>query len=267
MLPEIIDLTDSPPSPPRVLTSVGRVELENASIPLMPSTNLNLSQTNQQQINSWPTSRNVDEPSQIVTGFQPSMQGGVVAILEPTPESYTHLVPHGTSLDEPWTQREHELFVMGLIRYGKGRWTKIAKDYVCNKTPQQVQSYAASFSRNLPLPPAYSAPYLMSRNWNLTVGPSASYSMPVIVNQSQQLFTLVPVSAPFILVPTYGEASNNTNTNTIMHGFQMQTIRTTASTSMNAIASANEEIDLELRLESSVAKGQHDLLFPGPLVI
>ena len=42
------------------------------------------------------------------------------------------------------------LFVMGLTEYGKGKWSKIAKHYVCNKTPQQVQCYARNFFKYLP---------------------------------------------------------------------------------------------------------------------
>ncbi|TKY58397.1 Transcription factor DIVARICATA [Spatholobus suberectus] len=265
MVPEIIDLTNSPPSPPRssnvpiVLNSLRQIQFEKAPLPLMACTNPNPSQTNQQQITTlWPISGHTSESSQIVTRFQPDMQGGVVRILEPILESNTYLDPHGAWFNEPWTQREHELFVMGLIKYGKGRWTKIARDFVCSKTPQEVQSYAANFSRHLPPPtyphgfrrrnPTYTAPYLIFKNWNLMVGASTLYSMPIVVNQSQQLLTPVLVNVPFLLAPPYGEAS----TNTIMYGFQMHTSATTASnTSMNAIASANEEIDLELRLGPS----------------
>lgn len=159
---------------------------------------------------------------------------------------------------------DYRLFVKGLIKYGKGDWAKIAEEFVCNKTPQQVQSYAIIFFKNLqqsvnPPPPTYSygyssknptyfAPYPMSRNLNPMVDPSASNSMSMIVNQSQQLFTPVPMNVPFPLVPQYGEASTSTNTNTIAYRFQTHTSGATAGTSMHAIANDNKEIDLELRL-------------------
>lgn len=173
---------------------------------------------------------------------------------------------------------------MGLVRYGKGRWTKIAKDFVCSKTPQQVKRYAASFIEHEPPPlspppspspspppllspppqpplpsppypngfrrrnPPYYAPYVMSSNWNM-VGPFSSYFMPMIVNQSQKHLTHVSMNAPIILVPSYGETSTSTsiNTNTIMNAI-VSVNEEIPSTSINAIVSANEEIDLELRL-------------------
>ncbi|XP_020225095.1 uncharacterized protein LOC109806974 [Cajanus cajan] len=262
MMPEIIDLTNSSPSPPRssnasiVLGSTRQVKFENAHFPLIVGTNPNLSQASQQQIvTPWPTFDQTNVPSQIVTSFQPSMQGGIV-----TTEPNKYLVPHGAMLNEPWTQRDHELFVMGLIRYGKGRWTKIAKDFLRNKTPQQVQSYAANFMQQVPPPfphefgrrtPTYSSPHFMSNDWNLIIDPSIPNSVPVVVNnRSQQLFTLVPMTDRFLLDPPNGEASTSTNnnTNTIKYGFQMHTGDVVASTSMNVTPSANEDIDLELRL-------------------
>ncbi|KAG5134452.1 hypothetical protein JHK82_025640 [Glycine max] len=274
MVLEIIDLTNSPPSSPSkslnesvTLTSNKRIQFEHAPLPIMADTNPNLSQTNQQQTTLCPIPRQTYGPSQIVNRFPSVMQGGDVTILDPITGSNTNLVSHGARLKEPclyesWTQGEHELFVKGLIKYGKGDWAKIAEEFVCNKTPQQVQSYAIIFFKNLqqsvsPPPPTYSygyssknptyfAPYPMSRNLNPMVDPSASNSMSMIVNQSQQLFTPVPMNVPFPLVPQYGEAS--TSTNTIAYGFQTHTSGATAGTSMHAIANDNKEIDLELRL-------------------
>ncbi|RYR08513.1 hypothetical protein Ahy_B05g076249 [Arachis hypogaea] len=48
------------------------------------------------------------------------------------------------------------LFLMGLSKYGRGRWSKIARHYLHNKTPQQVQSYANRFFSHLPPPPSSS---------------------------------------------------------------------------------------------------------------
>ena len=43
------------------------------------------------------------------------------------------------------------LFLMGLVRYGKGHWTKIARHFVGTKTPQQVSTYALAFFKRLPI--------------------------------------------------------------------------------------------------------------------
>ncbi|CAL5197380.1 unnamed protein product [Lathyrus oleraceus] len=71
-------------------------------------------------------------------------------VLQPLPEPNTSRFSNGSRFRVPWSQQEHDLFVMGLIEYGKGKWSKIAQHYVCNKTPQQVQCYAHSFFKYLP---------------------------------------------------------------------------------------------------------------------
>lgn len=40
---------------------------------------------------------------------------------------------------------------MGLVRYGKGHWTKIARHFVGTKTPHQVCTYALAFFKRLPI--------------------------------------------------------------------------------------------------------------------
>ncbi|KAG5035979.1 hypothetical protein JHK87_010889 [Glycine soja] len=147
------------------------------------------------------------------------------------------------------TENMSLLFFVGLIKYGRGHWSKIARQFLLNKTPHQVQSYGASFFRHLPSThlhgfrrrkPTYSTSSLMPKNNNLM---AASVSMPMIVNElQQQTHMLFPENAPFLLAPSHGEASSSNNTT--MYGFQVQTGG--ARTSMNA--SANGEVDLELRL-------------------
>ncbi|XP_020230834.1 uncharacterized protein LOC109811489 [Cajanus cajan] len=260
---DIIDMMNSSSSPPRssnasiFLNSIRQVQFENAPLPLISSINPNLSQANQQQIATpWPNFGHSDEPSQIVTRFQPDMQDEIVRLHEPN----MYLAPDRAILNELWTQREHELFVMGLIRYGNRRWTRIANEFLPNKTPQQVQSYAANFLRDIPPPSSphgfrgrisiTSSPNPVSIDWNLVVDPFAPNSMPMLVNnQSQQLFSLVPMNA-FLMTPPNGEAStsNNINTNTNMYEFLTHTSDAIANTSIDVTPSANEEIDLELHL-------------------
>ncbi|KAH7852926.1 hypothetical protein Vadar_031074 [Vaccinium darrowii] len=47
----------------------------------------------------------------------------------------------------PWTEEEHQLFLMGLNKYGKGDWRSISRHYVVTKTPTQVASHAQKFYR------------------------------------------------------------------------------------------------------------------------
>ncbi|KAK9755785.1 hypothetical protein RND81_01G050500 [Saponaria officinalis] len=45
----------------------------------------------------------------------------------------------------PWTQDEHEAFLKGLRRYGKGDWKSISRNCVRTKTPTQVASHAQKY--------------------------------------------------------------------------------------------------------------------------
>ncbi|CAA3004499.1 transcription factor DIVARICATA-like [Olea europaea subsp. europaea] len=47
----------------------------------------------------------------------------------------------------PWTEEEHQLFLMGLNKYGKGDWRSISRYYVLCKTPTQVASHAQKYFR------------------------------------------------------------------------------------------------------------------------
>jgi len=122
------------------------------------------------------------------------------------------------------------LFVMGLIKYGKGRWSEIAKNFVCNKTPDQVQSYATSFFRYLPDTYVHG---LRKRKRTLIENPNQN----MIVNNdpAKETLTLFPD------VPTHygGEASISNNTNNYE-----------ASTSMTlpVVFVGDGEVDVELCL-------------------
>ncbi|XP_061356703.1 transcription factor DIVARICATA-like [Gastrolobium bilobum] len=45
----------------------------------------------------------------------------------------------------PWTEEEHRRFLMGLIKYGKGDWRNISRNFVITKTPTQVASHAQKY--------------------------------------------------------------------------------------------------------------------------
>ncbi|KAK7360362.1 hypothetical protein VNO77_02349 [Canavalia gladiata] len=125
MVVEIIDLTKSPPPPnsskaPRIINfnppSVEKIQFEKAPMQLMAHTanpNLHHTITSQLQTSLWPASVCTYESSQIATRFKPSI-GPVTTVLEPVPESNTHLFPHGARLKDSWTQKEHEFVTFNL---------------------------------------------------------------------------------------------------------------------------------------------------------
>ena len=115
---------------------------------------------------------------------------------------------------------------MGMIKYGKGKWSEIAKNFVCNKTPQQVQSYGNSFFRYLPGTYLHGLRKRKRNNTN---------NMIVNNDPAKKTLNLFPD------VPRYygGEASSSKNTNNYE-----------ASTSMTlpVVSVGNGEVDVELRL-------------------
>nr|QSD99538.1 MYB family transcription factor [Melilotus albus] len=236
---EIVDLTifpDSPPSPP--------ISSSNAPMILnfgFASTNPNLHhhvQHHQHQTTfSVPAAPgHAYLTPQITTSWlQPGVHGGslVARVLRPLPEPNNFPFPNGSRFMVPWSQSEHDLFVMGMIKYGKGKWSKIAKHFVCNKTPQQVQSYATSFFKYLP------DTYVHGFRKGKLI-PNPNYSLPNN-GLAKDTLHLFPKKAPFYYnVPIHyeGEASSSRITNNYE-----------AITSMSLpSAAANGEVDLELRL-------------------
>lgn len=146
---------------------------------------------------------------------------------------------------------------MGLIKFGKGHWSEIAKYFLLNKTPQQVQNYAASFYRHLPATYLYGfrrrrlTNYydcsLMAGNMNLMEAPTP-YSCPVVLNEAPKTLTLFSEKTPLFPISPFeeggsGNASGSSN-NTINYGSQMLP----SDASISLTTSDNEGIDLELRL-------------------
>ncbi|GFQ07441.1 transcription factor divaricata [Phtheirospermum japonicum] len=49
----------------------------------------------------------------------------------------------------PWTKDEHELFLKGLKKYGKGDWKSISRKLVVTRNPTQVASHAQKYYARL----------------------------------------------------------------------------------------------------------------------
>ncbi|XP_027347988.1 uncharacterized protein LOC113859403 [Abrus precatorius] len=256
---DIIDLTDAPPSPPRssnttkVLKfadiSVKKYQFKKNPISSRACAKSNSHRCSQQQTTPCSSLKYTYEPSHIASRFQLGVHDERIATVPaPVPESNTYLFPQGARLNELWSQTEHELFLRGIIKYGRGHWSEIAKHFLPNKTAQEIQSYATSFFTNLPS--AHHEDYCTRKQTFFTnslmprdkMSASPSNSMPMIDNKSQQTLMLFPEEDSFLLVLSNGEASSNTKTD--MYGSQMQTGG--ENTSMNA--SVIGEVDLELRL-------------------
>ncbi|KAK7311422.1 hypothetical protein RJT34_09556 [Clitoria ternatea] len=45
----------------------------------------------------------------------------------------------------PWTEEEHQIFLMGLEKLGKGNWRDISRSFVTTRTPTQVASHAQKY--------------------------------------------------------------------------------------------------------------------------
>eukprot|EP00295_Goniomonas_pacifica_P034201 CAMPEP_0175964396 /NCGR_PEP_ID=MMETSP0108-20121206/37534_1 /TAXON_ID=195067 ORGANISM="Goniomonas pacifica, Strain CCMP1869" /NCGR_SAMPLE_ID=MMETSP0108 /ASSEMBLY_ACC=CAM_ASM_000204 /LENGTH=253 /DNA_ID=CAMNT_0017292365 /DNA_START=98 /DNA_END=859 /DNA_ORIENTATION=+ len=45
----------------------------------------------------------------------------------------------------PWSEQEHNLFLMGLRQFGRGDWRSISRYFVKSRTPVQIASHAQKF--------------------------------------------------------------------------------------------------------------------------
>ncbi|KAJ1694560.1 hypothetical protein LUZ63_011258 [Rhynchospora breviuscula] len=46
---------------------------------------------------------------------------------------------------QPWSMEEHELFLYGMQKYGRGKWRRICRELLKTRTPTQVASHAQKY--------------------------------------------------------------------------------------------------------------------------
>ncbi|ONK62078.1 uncharacterized protein A4U43_C07F130 [Asparagus officinalis] len=52
---------------------------------------------------------------------------------------------HERKKGAPWTEDEHRLFLLGLIKHGRGDWRSISRNFVITRNPTQVASHAQKY--------------------------------------------------------------------------------------------------------------------------
>ncbi|KAL3636592.1 hypothetical protein CASFOL_018891 [Castilleja foliolosa] len=57
--------------------------------------------------------------------------------------------PKPKKAGRPWTEDEHELFLKGLAKYGRGDWKSISRKMVITRSPSQVASHAQKYYQRL----------------------------------------------------------------------------------------------------------------------
>ncbi|KAI4347804.1 hypothetical protein L6164_008586 [Bauhinia variegata] len=54
-------------------------------------------------------------------------------------------VPRPRKRGTPWSEEEHQRFLLGLEKYGKGDWRSISRNFVVTRSPTQVASHAQKY--------------------------------------------------------------------------------------------------------------------------
>ncbi|MED6204072.1 hypothetical protein PIB30_005469 [Stylosanthes scabra] len=158
---------------------------------------------------------------------------------------------------DDWTLEEQELFMMGLRKYGRGRWNEIAGHYLNNKTPQQIQNYADNF---------FYDSFRGRRNSSSSIySPSSTASFRTYSSENNNNND-EPIKETLMLFPEKKENDHRevftrefatTITNTIannnyayglLFGITPTTTTIGESSSIGDSGNYHEEIDLELRL-------------------
>ncbi|XP_038883508.1 transcription factor DIVARICATA-like [Benincasa hispida] len=64
---------------------------------------------------------------------------------EDSPRPLSEKAPSERKKGKPWTKTEHQLFLLGLKKFGKGDWRSISRNTVITRTPTQVASHAQKY--------------------------------------------------------------------------------------------------------------------------
>ncbi len=65
----------------------------------------------------------------------------------------------------PWSEEEHQRFLLGLRHYGRGEWRLIAKHYIKTRSPGQVASHAQKYFKRIE--PCADPDALAKRRWSI----------------------------------------------------------------------------------------------------
>ncbi|KAF3440896.1 hypothetical protein FNV43_RR19182 [Rhamnella rubrinervis] len=154
---EVIDLTESPPPSPNFHGKSNKILPKSLELALILNSAGNEPDPEPQESNPMVlqeatglTQNHECEMSDLKLLENMQLEGTVDQPVK-NRKKYTFFYARGRLSKDHWTEREHELFLMGLVRYGKGHWTKIARHFVGTKTPQQVSTYALAFFKRLPI--------------------------------------------------------------------------------------------------------------------
>lgn len=73
--------------------------------------------------------------------FQNTPGGGSL----PTAGPPTNIKTSKSPRVQPWTDEEHELFLVGLLKFGRGNWRIISRECLPSRNPAQIASHAQKF--------------------------------------------------------------------------------------------------------------------------
>ncbi|XP_059626880.1 transcription factor DIVARICATA-like [Cornus florida] len=88
----------------------------------------------------------VEDVKMIESGFVPLPN---YQNISPNPPTNNSTRPNPKKRGIPWTKEEHQNFLAGLDKYGKGDWKSISRHCVQTKNPTQVASHAQKYFQKL----------------------------------------------------------------------------------------------------------------------
>ncbi|XP_054817019.1 transcription factor MYBS2-like [Prosopis cineraria] len=151
--------------------------------------------------------------------------------------SGTSLFSQATDDQLNWTPKEHQQFLMGLMKCGVGRWNKIAKKFAKNKTARQVERHATNFFIS------FLQTHLSSNNDLMNTLASALKPNPQNKMQEEEDHVGPLPPRTLMLFSDNGESSSTSEISGMMN-----TTRTSSRVADDHDDDDNGQVDLELRL-------------------